>query len=560
MADRFPRIQLHREKRQDEDANPGIQLFGRRFFADQSVPEFLIELLLVMSSTKRVANDILPEGTVFPAPELLSTWPDGAALEYAARARLNLKLFAFLGASKLDTRHETHRRQYRQLLKGLGDSISVSTEGTAGSKDVLRTLENLFLGFQGVGAQRTWCAQAMLPVCPQVLGSETIWNAKAASREDVLDWPSVLAHLQRYFSLSRHRFLARGGELLYLQICNAFRQDQAAVRTWLDSANCGATKNESNPSWLQDALGNGIQRVLSACPETLGALAEFIDTGIDPETSKVTDYEGEGQRFSSCGWCPEESWPEGYLFAIDVLRLCEAQVDPIDRLELLSTACVMQVLRSLCAQSARHVPGGAERRSRSSPLGYIWAVSDPEGEHRVPKEISRRCVNENQRLIHDALRRQDILEHVERQRQYEERRGGGNWSDPYTGANGADSRYGHKLFLGLAKRLGLIVPPRGPGARLVLNERLLQYLVLTLVRPGTRVTYETFKNLLYAHHGIAVDNDRLGDACEWCGTRRLTALSGETDAWLVRMLDAAGMLIRLSDSCSLVRNPFDGGA
>ena len=35
-------------------------------------------------------------------------------------------------------------------------------------------------------------------------------------------------------------------------------------------------------------------------------------------------------------------------------------------------------------------------------------------------------------------------------------------------------------------------------------------------------------------------------------------LGGNSDEWLIEMLNRAGVLIRLSDSCSLVQNPFDG--
>ena len=88
---------------------------------------------------------------------------------------------------------------------------------------------------------------------------------------------------------------------------------------------------------------------------------------------------------------------------------------------------------------------------------------------------------------------------------------------------------------------------------------MLRFLVLALVRPGERVTYETFKGLLFAHYGLAVDDRQLSKACEWCGTARLSTLGGSADAWLLEMLDASGMLLRLSDSCSLVCNPFGKG-
>ena len=165
------------------------------------------------------------------------------------------------------------------------------------------------------------------------------------------------------------------------------------------------------------------------------------------------------------------------------------------------------------------------------------------------KQVSRRNVNAVQRLIHDAVRHPDILagleglSEAELTRVYKE----------------ADGRYGHKLFLTVAKRIGLVVPKRGAGARFVLNDKLLRFLVLVTIRPGERVTYESFKKLLFAHYGLAVDDKRIALSCEWAGTSRLTTLGGSADAWLVEMLDASGVLIRLSDSCSLVMNPFDGG-
>ena len=173
---------------------------------------------------------------------------------------------------------------------------------------------------------------------------------------------------------------------------------------------------------------------------------------------------------------------------------------------------------------------------------------DPAGDQAVIKQISRRNVNAVQRLIHDAVRHPDILAGL----------GGLSESELGKVYKEADTRYGHKLFLTIAKRIGLIVPKRGTGARFVVNNKLLRYLVLSLVRPGERVTYDTFKKLLLSHYGIAIDDNGLALSCEWSGTSRLTTLGGKTEEWFIGMLDAAGVLIRLSDACSLVLNPFDG--
>jgi hypothetical protein len=302
---------------------------------------------------------------------------------------------------------------------------------------------------------------------------------------------------------------------------------------------------------LLEALERAFASVLDACPETVGKLAEFLDTGVDAETAKQTDFQASTSepRFASCGWCPEESWREGLLFAVELLRLCEAVIDPIERLEMLEIGCAMQVLRSLCAQSARYARRNVQGTEGIGALGYVWALSDPAGDQAVIKQISRRNVNAVQRLIFDAVRHPDLHKGLNTL----------SPKDLKNVINDMDKRYGHKLFLTVAKRIGLIVPKRGSGARFVFNDRLLRFLVLSVLRPGERVTYESFKKLLLVHYGITVDDEGLAASCEWSGTSRLTTLGGKADEWLTEMLEAAGVMIRLSDSCSLVLNPYDGG-
>jgi hypothetical protein len=356
--------------------------------------------------------------------------------------------------------------------------------------------------------------------------------------------------------MNRHRFLARGGELLFLQLCNALRQDIEVLREWSKEADLSLSEDEYDPERLYVALNEGFERMFEACPKAIGELAEFIDLGVDSQTCKVTDYEDDGQpKYTRCGWCPAESWQEGFLFAVEISRILNAVVDPIKRIELLETACAMQVLRSLSAQSARNVEGCLDRAAYAGPLLYCWAISDPEGKINVAKKISQRCVRAVQRMIYDAIRIPEIRENVDKQ-QEDDRRRGKALKDPY---KDADKSYGNKLFIKIAKSIGLIVPKRGAGARFVLNDKLLQYLVLSTIRPGNRVTYESFKGLVFAHYGIALDADRLIRAYGWCGINAPTTIGDDTDEWIMGMLEAAGMLRRLSDSQSLVMNPFYGG-
>jgi hypothetical protein len=543
MHKRFPPISLDLQR---EDQNPAIQLFGRRFYSDQTISEYLIEFLLVASSQKRVGNTNVVDDALFPDLELLRSWPDNSTLDYAPKAHLNLKLFAFISSSKLETRHSSHRKQYETLLKEYSNQIQLSSGSRLDKKEVLKTLENLFLGFQGVGGQRTWCAASFMPINRDMLAGESIWRETRAAKKGVRSWDQALS----YFSHSQRIFFARGGELLYLQLCNALRQEEGILKEWVQMAGLGLPKENFKPENLLKSLEMAITSILNACPPAIGQLANFLDKGVDTETQIRTDSQiqnGE-PRFASCGWVPEENWREGYLFANELLNISNAAIDPIERLEMLDLACGVQVLRSLCAQGARFVERSQSDMDGTGPLKYVWVLSDPKGEHAVIKQISQRNLNAVQRLIYDAIRNpeiqlgQDDMDENEINKIYRE----------------ADRKYGHKLFLTLAKRIGLVGPRRGAGARFRLNDKLVRFFVLAIIPPGERITYDSFKKLLFAHFGIAVDEQQITKACNWSGTSKLSTLGGSTDDWLMEMLDASGVLITLSDSHSLIHNPFDG--
>ena len=518
----------------NQDLNPAIQLFGRRFFSDQTTIEFLVELLLVAVSCKQI--DHREFDTPLPPYELLRRWPRRCRLEYAPKAHLNLKLFSFFGSSKLDTRHKTHRDH----LKELDHAIMTNTMVTGDRKEnILKTLENLFLGFQGAGSQRTWCAQTFVPICQGFLSAETLWNETDARRYSADSWEEIMESYTTFFSVNRHRFLARGGEVLYLQLCNALRQTPETVATWAEASGLkdSFTRDEMNPLWLHGQLDSALSGLMQTCPKTVSDLAEFIDSGAEAQTAGKTDWQSHEPRYTACGWCPEESWQEGYLFAVEVLRLCRAEVDLMDRLELLELAYAMQVLRSLAMQASRYTATPGLHMATT----YRLAISDPEGQNLTVRQISRASVRAIEKMIYDAVRHPDIkrrIPRLDRLKLYRE----------------ADRRYGHKLFITLAKRIGLIIPRRGSGMRFVLTERLLRLLVMTLI-PANRLTYDTFKVLAEVHYGLAFDESALGRASSWATGIRIESFGGATDEWLQDMLEAAGILRRLSDSCALVENP-----
>jgi len=521
---------------QDAEANPAIQLFGKRLFNDQTPIELLIEFLLIGTSPKRIGGQGTPFATPLPTMGMIAGWSGADDLRYSPKARLNLKLFAFMGSSRLDSRHETHRQHYKDMLQRLRADIRVTD--SVRENDVMRTLENLLLGFQGAGMGRTWCAQSFVPVCAGLLAGETIWNETAARRYPPVTWSALLADQQTYFTMNKHRFLARGGEVLYLQVCNALKQQPDVVRQWVEESGVHLEPDEQNPTWLHEELQRELGRLMNHCPQTVTDIAEFLDSGVEPDTSQSTDMDDGEPRYVTAGYCPADSWPEGYLFAVELLRLCQADLDLIERLELLEMACAMQVLRSLASQSARHCP----LEHAATWPGYRLAVSAPDERSPAMKRLSRHTAKMVEKLIYQAIRSDDVhlpSDATKRDRILKE----------------ADRRYGGKLFVGMAKRIGLLVPRRGAGVRFTLNERLLRLLVVTTVPIGGRLTYDRFKELVEARHGLVFDAMGFTRAIAWVDGSGQTIVGNRIDSWLQEMLEAAGLLVHLSDSCALVENP-----
>jgi len=121
----------------------------------------------------------------------------------------------------------------------------------------------------------------------------------------------------------------------------------------------------------------------------------------------------------------------------------------------------------------------------------------------------------------------------------------------------ADDKYGYKLFLLLGKKLGIIAPYKGPGARFIMTDSILRYFVITLLQPGENCTYEDFLNRLYRHHGIAVEGHNLVDGVQWSGLPANASAEYSEGSWMSDRLRAGGFLTELSDAYSIVTNTFD---
>lgn len=523
----FPKITLDKG-----DINPGIRLFGRRFVNQQTIPELASEFLAVAFSPKWLDKEKFDQA--LPSMQQLQSWTD-ETLRYKPEIRLNLKLFALLGNSRVDGRHEVHRIQYEKLTEEMKTRISVNN---GNPDEVLECLEEFPSGFQGAGFNRVWCAQSFFPISPGLINQETIWRDSAGRRHPEITWDSSLEEFRVFYDRTKRDFMARGGELLYLQICNSLRQDISVIKSFANEL--VLKEDEKDTKILINSITSGLDKVKHNYTKSIESLINFIE-GLDTRTKARTNLESFDIE---CEWCPVEAWPEGYLFAVELNRLLHARIDPTERIELMMTGCALQVLRSLCAQAVRYADLPV-RDGWGGVLHYAWIFStaDSTGQQR---KASHRSLQFIQSMIQKALRHKDLEENA--------------WQSIKPTASAlykeADTKYGHKFFLSLGKKLEVIIPYRGPGARFIMTDRLLRYLVAVLLPPGERCTYEDFLHRLYQHYGIAVEGEYLNDAATWTGLPTNSSIQPENGSSLKGMLRAGSFLTDLSDAYSIVRNPF----
>lgn len=532
LPERFPNMLIDIEENDiSDDYNPAIRLYGKRFYKEQTILEYLSEFLLVVFSKKWLDQESIDD----PLPPLntIQNWPEDCSLKYAPPIKLNLKLFTLLSVSRIDARHAVHKEQYKRLLHNMKDNNIQNIAGW---------LEEFFRGFQGAGFDRAWCAQTFFPISSSLLTKETIWNeSKARKNQSNISWKDTLN--SDYFSIKR-AFLARGGEVLYLHLCNVFATEQIKIDKFGESILSLESSSVSRERELQlrnlyESLQRGFKNLQGPYTDIIDKLVDFIE-GLDSETYKSIN----SNNPLSCQWCPKDSWEEGLLFAIELNRLLNASLDPIERLELMMTGCALHVLRSISTQSARYEE--TTKHTLSNILNYSWIFTLNNSSTRQNRVVSQRNLEVNLCLIQRVLYRRDLQEHAAKDPNPKHSK------ESLT--NEAENKYGFKLFLSLGKSLGIISPKKGPGARFVMTDRVLRYLVLVLIPPEGSCTYDDFLQRMYIHFGIAVEGDTLTDAAVWSGVTANQSFQGGT--WLQEMLRAGGFLEKLSDAYSIVRNPF----
>ncbi|MDI6642366.1 MAG: hypothetical protein QME68_08685, partial [Elusimicrobiota bacterium] len=378
-----------------------------------------------------------------------------------------LKLFAFCSKTSIDKRHEVHEQQYKNLLDLLDKRIKV---GFGSKTEIIDSLEELFAGLLGAGAERNWCARTFFPLAECLLSQEVISNdketkkraAEKINRGDTLTWIETIEHMNTFYSLSSQKFLARGGEMLYLQLCNLFSQSQEKIDKW--TYNIGL-QEYFDISKLRRSLNNKLISLRKSQLSGLEKLAYYIEQFDEQTWSKLQNMEK--QKVLKCEWCPQETWPETLFFAIELRNILSASLDPVERVEHLKYVCSLQVLRTLCAQSLRYVCDyKSNYKFAKAPLGYLWIMTSVEAGRALKVPAASNLIRMTD-IIYNSLRHPELINWTITSQKIPRT----TFEDLY---KEADDAYGHSLFLSLGKSMELIIPRKGSGARFIANDKLVR--------------------------------------------------------------------------------------
>jgi len=499
----FPKINNFDKGKQ----NLQIQIYGQRLFVDQTLFEYLLEFLLVFISPKG-SNNIqnADAGFSFNVPE------NGEDLTYYPSPRMGLKRFVFLERSEQEKRFNIDKdslEAHRYLLKNKMSSSSTNKDF------VLDVLQDLFYGFNAVIGKRSWFAQSLLPVSPELIFCEAIGKK---SKREKLAYSHNSSDVDKDFEFNSHVFMARGGEVYFLHIVQGIKEA---------------------PEYEQIII-EGLKNMVTSVPQ-ISLIADYIqDQWENYQYDEISnDREVDGIRFikKDAKWIPKNYAKRAKNSVIELSNLLQCELDPFEKIELVGELIALQIIRMMCLQSSLVLHNTDQQEwlldFTDNSKGYIRKLS---------VESYRRLEENVFRAVHHA----DI--------------------DSYKGddANKEDMKIYNsalkdtsRLVRKLAKDINLLIPPKGANMRFSLNEELIKILVISLIKPGERLLFSTFLDKCYEHFKIIIGpNEALKHFTE---IQELNLGAFDSNEYTFQqLLKDCGYLRNLSDATSIVENPFKG--
>lgn len=481
-----------------EIRNPAISIYGKRFHIDQTLYEYLLEFLLIFASAKDADGD----GKL--------AFHTQSPLYYYVEPRNGLRRFIFYEHARKAVRVEGDAQAYRQIKSIMRNHIDADSEE---EKDAfISSVQDLFRGYSAVLKKRSWCAQSLLPLCPELVFCEQMPEDKkriktAETKVGDGTYDEIATAYDSEFSIDRHNFFARGGELYYLHLLQVLEKDENAKRD----------------------LEQKLTHLLTAKSHHFSQLASWIqqiwvkDARINPEKL---------QRKMTMGFIPAGSYEEDGRLSVQELRCFLSNgLHPVKRIELLTQGVMLQILRMI-----------SDRTCEYTCRGRIAWIVDMRGSKRdtTIRQLSEQSYHKLNEIFVEALNQQ--LAEVQNSTYLDFQKGRKETAD---------------LFRARGKDIKLIIPARGAHERFSLSEDVARFLVLSLIKPGDKMDLDTFLDELYQHYRMVIGPAEYLKASAADGMPAALADSfNQNRTAFQEFLKSIGCLRALSDATSIVINPY----
>ncbi len=511
--------------------NIGNLLLGNRIYRDQTVMEYLIEFLLVYCSAK--SEEEKGSGIMrFHTQEELDR-RDG--LPYWVEPRIGLRRFIFYAQSKMDSKSPIDDSAYGEIVELVEAKLG---------KETVPYIHDLLYSYAAVTRKRGWYAKALLPVCPALVLTDAQGITARKRMKPISVCEDREDDIDRKFNFKQHNFLARGGQILYLHLLQPLLEKEKTdpkLRTKLESllANMLSATGDAEflATYVQDIWD---QRKFEVKCEGNGILDEDekISSGEMDDISRK-----HFERFT-VGYITDAYKFRGERFLQEIITFLRADIHPIARIELLAEGLVLSLLRVIHIVAAKELDGSAQE-----PV-WIIDVSGLRGTSNISR-LASKSYKEAYGSFSSAMthlyNRLGISEKNSNNKASLSDLLRKSWPDTCD------------LFKSLGKEIHLVIPPRGSYERFSLSEPLTRYLVLALVEPGQKVTYDTFLRRLYEHFGMVIGPEQFQDAVSSGRVNLNKSMAGyfkDNAEAFQDFIKQCGLSRDISDATSIVENPY----
>lgn len=486
--------------------NMAIQLFGDRIFSDQSLYEYLIEFLLVFISPK--GDDKNMDAMAFHSDI-------NSELKYYVKPRMGLKRFIFYNRSKKDTKIPIDEIAYHSILKILKKKIQDKGIDEQVSEKTIESIQDLLYGYAAVLKNRSWTAQSLLPIAPELIFCEAMIKKKTRlglSRKDSSD-----KDIEMEFDFSRHNFMARGGEVYYLHILQVLQTSAPNDRVLLE---------------------NLLRHLVTANSEDFSKLANWIyDSWLENQNIKEDDL----WISKTMGFIPATGYIDcGKYTIFELINFLSNDVPPITRIELLSKGIVLQIMRMMCQRTAEYL--------NVSATPWIVDLCSKKTGNSIMK-ISASSYRKVDELFINAINKMACT-FIENNKE------DSKLLTPFEYLSKSKT-HTLNMFKRLGKEMQCIIPLRGGQERFSLSEDLVKFLVLSIIKPKEKMTFDMFLDKVYRHFNIVIG------AKQYKKCVSITNLDTEqansftsNEKEFQDFLKNTGFLRDLSDATSIVINPY----